>query len=130
MASTNITQFQAGIQAFVQNTEVVRRQRVRAVGLRALRGVVLKTRVDTGRLRGNWQVGETDPPEGEIDRADRAGSEGTADTVSAEAPKILEASGDDVIWLHNGLPYAVVWEREDKMVAGTVEALRTWLRSQ
>lgn len=125
MAATNLLQFQAGLKAFEGLAEEKRRNRVKAVALRALRGVVMSTRVDTGRARGNWQVGETQPPTGTVDRNDKEGGR----TIAAESRGILTASGDDIIWLHNGVPYAGVLEDKDAMVAGTVEGLRTWLRS-
>lgn len=125
MARTNIRQFQLGISRFVDQAKEARRDRVKAVTLRIFRGVVLATRVDTGRLRGNWQVGEGSPPNGTLEREDPSGRE----TLSEGNREILSASGDEILWLHNGLPYAVVWENEDKMVAGNVEAIKTWLRS-
>lgn len=97
----------------------------RAMGMEALRRLMFATRVDTGRLRGNWQVGEIRPPSGEIDRLDKTGATVTAE----EGPKIEGATGQNVLWFHNGLKYAAVWEREDKMVVGTAEALRIWLSS-
>lgn len=130
MAATNIRQFTLGVRRFVKETETERRRLTRAVALRALRGVVLGTRVDTGRARGNWQATEGSPASGELDRADAAGSEGTVDTLSLEGRKILAMRGDDIIWLHNGVPYIGVLEDKDKMVAGNVQALRTWLRSR
>ena len=125
MAATNIRQFRAGIKRFRKMAEQRRKDRVKAVALRVFSGAVQGTRVDTGRLKGNWQIGEGRPPEGELDRQDPTGRA----TLAEGQRKIMAVSGDDIIWLHNGLPYAVVWEREDKMLATNIEAVRTWLES-
>lgn len=125
MALTNVTTFNAGLKKFGTLARETKNKRVRAVALRIFSGAVQGTRFDTGRLKGNWQVGEGSPPSGTVEREDPNGTE----TLSEGARKIQGMSGEDVIWLHNGLPYAVVWEKEDKMLAGNVEAVRTWLES-
>ncbi len=126
MATTNIREFTLGVRAFARLVAEERRERTRAVALHALSGVVLGTRVDTSRARSNWQVAEGAPPEGhDPESRDLAGSA----TISHGTRVILGASGDDIIWLHNGVPYINILEDMDKMVAGTVEALRTRLAS-
>lgn len=127
MALTNVREFTLSLDQFVEETEGRRRDITKAVTLYGLRGVVLGTRVDTGRARGNWQVGESEPPVGfEPDTFDPSGQV----TLSDGAQAIGAASGDDIIWLHNGVPYAEVLEQWDGMVVGTYEAMVTWLRSQ
>ena len=127
MAVTNVRQFEMGLRRFQDRAERRRRGITKAVAIRALEGLVLGTRVDTGRARGNWQTGESRPPEGHDDRiADRGGTS----TISIGGRQILAMEGDDVIWLHNGVPYIGILEDKDKMLVGTVEALRTWIRSQ
>ena len=107
----------------------------KAVAIRALRGVVMSTRVDTGRARGNWQVGESMPPEGYDQSLAAPGGRSDASIDRREDPiargnrEIGRASGLDIIWLHNGVPYIGILEDWDKMVAGDVAALRTWLAS-
>jgi hypothetical protein len=131
MAATNVREFRVGLEQFRNRAKEDRRKIVRAAALHALRDVVLNTRVDTGRARGNWQVGESVPPEGhdpELKDAD-GGS-----TIGRGSQVIAEASGDETIWLHNGVPYVGYLEDgpvvQDKMVAGAAEALRMWLQSQ
>ena len=48
----------------------------RAVKIELFSGVIRDTRVDTGRLRGNWQTSESAPKTGELDRLDKEGSKG------------------------------------------------------
>lgn len=127
MAATNVHRFKLGIRRHVDETQSEIRSRTRAVALRAHRDLVLGTRVDTGRARGNWQVGEGKPPKGYDDDAlDKTGQK----TLTEGARTILESSGDETIWLHNGLPYIAVLEKLDHMLVGAVEAARTWLRSR
>lgn len=137
MALTNIREFRLAIDAHNKRTHERRRLMTKAVAMRALEGVVLGTRVDTGRARGNWQVTEGAPADGyDPDLGAVGGRTGDdaptmrVDPIAEGSAKIEGASGDDTIWLHNGVPYIVFLEERDKMVAGNVEALRTWLMSQ
>ena len=108
----------------------------RGAGLYALGSASRGTRRDTGRAAGNWQTTLNEPAEGFI--AGRAAPGGRNDgtiserlePVSAGSRTIGSAKIGDVIWLHNGVPYISILENKDRMVAGTVEALRTWIRSQ
>ncbi len=65
--------------------------------------VVLATPVDTGRARGNWQVGVGVAMRGELDRLDTSGNATIAEnTVRAKTRKL----GQD-IFISNNLPYIV-----------------------
>jgi hypothetical protein len=135
MALTNVREFTVGLDAFVEEADERRRQIAKAVGIRALSGVVLGTRVDTGRARGNWQVQEGAPPEGHDPLAFHPTGGGlpggrSKDSVAEGTQVVLQASGDDVIWLHNGVPYIHILEDLDKMVEVTVELLKTWIGTQ
>ena len=85
------------------------------IAIQALRGVVLKTPVDTGRARGNWQIGENPP---EIARLDPAGALAIADGTAG----ILRAAAFDVITIANNLPYILGLEegRSRQAPAGMV----------
>ncbi len=125
--TSNLAQFQLGIRRFERKAEERRKGITKAVALRALQGLVSGTRVDTGRARGNWQLGEGAPPEGfDESKTDKTGSS----TIGIGSREILAMEGDEVIWLHNGVPYIGVLEDKDKMLAGNVQALRAWLKAQ
>lgn len=127
MALTNIRAFTMGVNKDVEKIDDDRKDETRAVSLYALRNLVFGTRVDTGRARGNYQVAESQPPEGyEPNRFDPTGSVAVLDG----SQEILGASGDDIIWIHNGVPYITVLEDWDGMLAGTVEAIKTWIRAR
>jgi hypothetical protein len=123
MRVENATEFKLGVKRFGKESMERHEQIVRATALYALRNLVLGTRVDTGRARGNWQVAEGVPPSGDIERLDPAGGQ----TLAAGSRSIQAASGSRIIWLHNGVPYIEVLEGWDRMLAGTYEATRTWL---
>jgi hypothetical protein len=124
--TSNLAQFQLGIRRFEQRAEDKRRDIFRAVGMEALRGLVMGTRVDTGRARGNWQAAEGAPPSGAIERLDPTGQQ----AIGVEGRTVLAASGSAVLWLHNGVPYIGVLESKDKMLVGNVERLKAWLEAQ
>ena len=82
----------------------------RASKLALFSGVIRDTRVDTGRLRGNWQTSTGSPKMAGVDRLDPNGDEATK-----EAMANVTAFGVD--YMTNNLPYAVVYEEKDGMVA-------------
>lgn len=72
------------------------------IALMALRGVVMKSPVDTGRFRGNWNVSFGTPDYSFTEEVDPSGkavlAKGTS--VITKMPKF------SVVWICNGLPYA------------------------
>lgn len=127
MALTNIREFVLGIEAEKKNTKKAIQNRTKAAALFGLRNLVLGTRVDTGRARGNWQVGEGDPPQGHFPmRFDPSGQA----TIAEGSTEILSVDGDKIIWIHNGVPYIEFLEDLDHMLEGTYQALQTWLMTQ
>ena len=85
------------------------RTAVRAISLEALKRIVLKTPVDTGRARGNWQVAIGSAGTEVLDVEDETGDE----TIAAGAA-ILERYrtqiGFPVIALFNNLSYILKLE--------------------
>ena len=88
-------------------------QTMRAVKISLFNGVILSTRVDTGRLRGNWQASAGQPVDAQIERLDPSGAEAQAQVAGT-------VTGYGVDYLSNNLPYAEVWEERDGMVAKNV----------
>lgn len=82
-------------------------QVVRKVVLDVGSSVVLKTPVDTGRARANWQYGVDVRPAGELDATDRSGSA----TISSFAAAVPEAAARVTHWFSNNLPYIEALER-------------------
>lgn len=75
---------------------------VRKVALDLFKRVIMKSPVDTGRFKGNWQVAIGAMPGGTLEVNDK---DGTA-TISRVTAATLNLKAGDVINLVNNLPYA------------------------
>jgi hypothetical protein len=114
-------QFEADIKAFAeklkQDVEVVARR----VVIDLFDGITRDTRVDTGRLRGNWQVSLDNPVTTTTNRLDKVAQGSDGGLVQAEIQATVQAGR--VNWLSNNLPYAEVWEERDGMARRNIERL-------
>ena len=93
-----------------------------AIKFELFRGVVEDTRVKTGRARGNWQLTQDAPAEGELDKLDPSGNA----TISDISQKI---KGIGNTYLTNNLPYIKKLEELDGMVAKNVARLQRIIRN-
>ncbi len=75
---------------------------VRKVALDLFSRIILRSPVDTGRFRGNWQVAIGNVPDGTIEIEDKTG-QATISKATAEAANVRAGQ---VIYLVNNLPYA------------------------
>ena len=94
--------FEAQISRFVEkakgNVDLV----VRKVALDMFRRVIMKSPVDTGRFKGNWQVAIGSIPAGTVQIDDKTGTA----TVAKVAAVALGMRAGQVIYLVNNLEYA------------------------
>lgn len=92
----------------------------KAVILSLFTSVILDSPVDTGRLRGNWQVSSGSPVSGEVNVVDKSGK------VSILKVEELLSRGDltkdQAVYLTNNLPYAYAVEFGD--YSGPTEKVR------
>jgi len=95
----------------------------KAVKIQLFGQVTRLTRVDTGRLRGNWQVNENAPSGKPIDRLDPSGN-----AVMSEIKS--KASENGKTYLTNHLPYAKVYEEKDAMVGRSVVLVRKAVKDE
>lgn len=80
---------------------------LRATAVDMFSKIILRTPVDTGRLRGNWQASVQNPILSELDTTSKTGNE----TIATGKTNINTYKLDDKsIWFSNNLPYAVVIE--------------------
>ena len=79
---------------------------VQKIALEMFSRIILRSPVDTGRFRGNWQVAIGAMPSGTLDLNDKSG-QATISKVSAVA---LGVKAGDRISLVNNLPYSEVLE--------------------
>lgn len=75
---------------------------VQQVAIEVFVKIILRSPVDTGRFRANWQVSIGDVPEGTLLLEDKTGT-ATIARVHAEA---MNLQAGDTITLTNNLPYA------------------------
>ena len=108
--------FSADITHFAKKVDHTLDQAARDIKINLFSRIIDYTRVDTGRLKGNWQTSTGDPKDGEIERYEQPG---TKSSGSTEAQHEVETTirGDTVDYLTNNLPYAEVYEEKDGMVA-------------
>jgi hypothetical protein len=136
MAVTNLKEFNKSLERFAKRTvpaQLVLFQR--KIALDVLKGVVLKTPVDTGRARGGWQVGINQAPEGEPGRkGSGAEAEATEGNVGAAGSAAIAAGMGElasvppfaVVWITNNVSYIVYLEHGSSdqapqgMISGTL----------
>jgi hypothetical protein len=75
---------------------------VRKVALDLFKRVILKSPVDTGRFRGNWQVAIGSVPAGTLELNDKTGTA----TIAKVTATTLRMEAGQVITLVNNLAYA------------------------
>lgn len=79
---------------------------VALVGLTAIRGVVLKSPVDTGRFKGNWNLGVGEADESiNLNQFDKSGGE-TITRADGSLQAYAAFENFPVIHITNNLPYA------------------------
>lgn len=95
--------FEVALNRFVKETVPEKHsQLVRAVSLQVLNGVVLKSPVDTGRMRGNWIVSVNAESRATSANTDKSGQE----TINSGLAVIGGAPAFARIVVQNNLPYA------------------------
>lgn len=82
------------------------REFVSLVALTGLRGVVLKSPVDTGRFKGNWNVGVGEIDGTTTEKTDKSGGETLAKGDGA-LQAYAASEGFPAINISNSLPYAI-----------------------
>jgi hypothetical protein len=97
-----LSSFTLDIQRFVDkakgNVDLV----VRKIAFDMFRRVVIKSPVDTGRFKSNWQVAIGSIPAGTLELNDKTG----AATISQVTAATLGFKAGEVIYLVNNLAYA------------------------
>ena len=103
MATVNIS-------AWAKKTNTTLDEAARGITISLFSAVIMDTRVDLGRLRGNWQASIGSPITSETTRTDKTGTA----TVSAMQRKVRSGS---LNIMTNNVPYAEYWEQQDGMIA-------------
>lgn len=108
----NFDEFERQLQAFATKTVADANKLRRAVGLDMLTRVVLKTPVDFGIARGNWQITVAQEPQ----YLQTVKDEGGGKTIEKGAGQLARSSGPTadlrkVIYIANATPYIEVLDR-------------------
>lgn len=74
---------------------------VRRIAIELFSRVILKTPVDTGRARANWQIAIGSIPDGVLELDDKSGTA----TISKGSAVVAGVQGGDVIYIVSNLPY-------------------------
>ena len=99
---TTVIDFNRAVREFAKDkvpAELVKLHKI--IVLDALGRVTLKMPVDTGRARGNTQVGIGSPPTGETGRNDPSGAE----TQAAGAAVVADLQAYEAAYVTNNVPY-------------------------
>lgn len=116
--------FAKTIARWVADTETDARDSLAKISLDLYAGVLRNTRVDTGRLRGSWRmnIGSADTSVDEESDAVAVaeGSPPSGAEISYALGITPQIKLGDVIVISNSLPYAEVWNDEDRIIADTV----------
>lgn len=113
--------FSNDIKKFSKKTGMRLEEASRGLKIKLFTGVIVYTRVDTGRLRGNWQTSTGQPKYAVIDRNDKIVKGATGGYAYEEVFRNIQAFSVD--YLTNNLPYASVWEERDGMISKTVQRI-------
>lgn len=107
--TTNVREFNLELEQFLgRQLPTMAQQAHKKITMDVLAGVVRKSPVDTGRFRGNWQVGVEAAPVVELDRKDPQpyGSEPGTDVINSAQAAVGAIRPYGVSFVVNNLPYA------------------------
>lgn len=114
--------FSIDIKKFSRKTKSTLSEASRAIKISLFNGVIRDTRVDTGRLRGNWQTSTGEPIYSTTERMDKVQQGSSGGAAEKEVEQNVTAYGVD--YLTNNLPYAEVWEERDGMIAKNMARIK------
>lgn len=106
MDDKSLKEFNLEIDEFVKNIPKEAIAFQKKIVLEALRKLVMRTPVDTGRAKGNWQVSIGDPLIGKLETLDKEGQE----TVAKGLAAIADLPPYQVVWISNNLDYIELLE--------------------
>jgi len=114
MATVNIGAWAKKVGASLDET-------ARAIQIELFTGVIEDTRVDTGRMRGNWQTNVGSSTDSRLNRLDKSGSQANSEVKNRVKSGVIT-------YFTNNVPYVLVYEQKDGMVAKNMARIQTILR--
>ena len=116
MATVNIS-------AWAKKTNTTLDEAARGITISLFSAVIMDTRVDTGRMRGNWQSSIGSPILYDTTRTDEIGNT----TVSEMQNKVKSGV---VNIMTNNVPYAEYWEQQDGMIAKNMARIERNIKAE
>lgn len=98
--------FSENLSKWCEGTQIKLEEAVRQVVVLAAQGLILKSPVDTGRFRGNWNLGIGTADLSTSEEVDKSGSS----TLGKIVTKLSSAESAHVFYITNNLPYAAKLE--------------------
>lgn len=101
--------FTADISNFIKKAKGKEELAIRKIGLELFTKIVMKSPVDTGRFRGNWNVSVNSPNTQTSDTTDKRslGSQPSSSLYARANSNVSKWTvNDNAIYICNGLPYA------------------------
>lgn len=97
-----MAQWEADMRRLKGLTEAKMVKVLKIASMETMRDIIMDTPVDTGRLRGNWQMGIGQKTEGQLSVFDPNGGV----TIARITTKLVQINKNDTIVFFNNLPYA------------------------
>ena len=123
--------FAMDLSRFCQKAELDMKTVIRKITLEAFKRIILRTPVDTGMARGNWQVSAGAPVTVQIADGDKSGTA----TLSKSESGVLSWSCQGSLFMVNNLPYIGKLEYGSSkqapqgMVRLTMAEMQAWAQS-
>lgn len=121
--------FKADISHFAKRTNSNLDEACRAIKISLFSAIIRDTRVDTGRLRGNWQTSTGSPVTTDTDRQSGLPKGQVPPEQDVEMDRNITGVGTKD-YLTNGLPYAQVWEERDGMLSKNLARVSRIVREE
>lgn len=98
--------FVVEVQRFIEKAKIAPDIALQKISIDLFRSIVMKTPVDTGALRANWQASNGEPLSGVVEEVDPTGSA----TLQKATAVLGRAKAGTPVYFTNNLPYAAVVE--------------------
>lgn len=131
--STNVAQFNKVLEASAKKIHGDFEKFYKAVCIEVLKRIVLRTPVDTGRARGNWQVEIGAAASGTLEVKGSAGAM-AGDVMSKGIAKLSDIPAWSIVHITNNISYLYYLEYDRRssqfpegMIEVTLSEMVTWL---
>lgn len=119
--------FKLNVAKFSKATKNTIAEASRAIKISLFNGVIRDTRVDTGRLRGNWQT-STGSPITDVSLLRKDKTPKGSDGGIAQDDVLATVTAFGVDYITNNLVYAPVWNERDGIIDKNIARLRRNIR--